>query len=60
MTPTMPRWLWRICLCWLFIRHDWYANWWNVWPCSGEECWLIYWEDGYTPSEAIYEDMTHD
>ena len=27
---------------------------------NNEDCWKAYWEDGYTPKEALYEDWSND
>lgn len=27
---------------------------------TGTDCWKGYWEDGYSPEDAIYEDWSYD
>lgn len=32
----------------------------DIWDTTGPACWISFFEDGFTPAEALFEDMTAD
>lgn len=59
----MKKILWRIRLFALLNRFGYTkSDRWNIikiWRWTGSECWIDYYEDGYSAIEAIKEDMSY-
>jgi len=52
---------WRLRLC-FWLAYYGYVSWTEplyAWRWTGEECWLMFYEDEYSPRDAVWEDASY-
>lgn len=53
--------LWRLRLC-FWLAYYGYVSWKKpieAWQWTGDEAWLMYYEDDYSPKHAVWEDASY-